>query len=71
MSCYLCNILRVAKDKKELSHCRITGQINCFNDNYYCQLMTIINVMAETIMLSLVSEQTSVTDYRKSVRFSS
>lgn len=33
--------------------------------------MTIINVMAETIMLSLVSEQTSVTDYRKSVRFSS
>lgn len=34
MSCYLWNILKVAKDKKVLSHCRITGQLNCINDNY-------------------------------------
>lgn len=33
--------------------------------------MTIINVMAEITMLSLVSEQNSVTDYRESVRFRS
>lgn len=33
--------------------------------------MTIINVMAEITMLSLVSEQNAVTDYRESVRFRS